>query len=78
MMFLLLNKTSFLQFQIVQSNAQTPTRIRAAVLGSTPPNQLLNKLEMLVGGELLKDTCTVRHNNLASGYMRKTYWSHSS
>ena len=61
------------QFQIVESNAAIPTLIHAAILGSTPPNQLPNRLDMLVGGDTLKTTCIFRHNNLVSGHVRKRY-----
>jgi hypothetical protein len=54
----LLNTTSFRQFQIVQTKAQTPTWIRSFVFLSIPFNQLPNRLVMFMGGGILKVKCT--------------------
>ena len=50
----LLKTISFLQIQIAQTKAQAPMRIRAFVFLSTPVSQFVNKLSILVGGEILK------------------------
>ena len=49
----LLKITSFRQFQIAHTKAQTPIRILAFVVLSTPCNQLPNILVTLVGGLML-------------------------
>jgi hypothetical protein len=46
----LLNTTSFRQFQIVQTKAQTPTRIRSFIFLSIPFNQLPNRLVIFRDG----------------------------
>jgi hypothetical protein len=62
----LLNTTSFWQFQIPQTKAQTPTRIRAFVPLSTPLSQFPNKLLTLEGGGMLKVKCTTRQTRHAN------------
>jgi hypothetical protein len=51
---LLLKTTSLRQFQIVQTKAQTPTRIRSFVFLSILFNQLSKRLVILLGGGILK------------------------
>ena len=50
----LLKITSFRQFQIAHTKAQTPIRILAFVFLSTPLSQFPNILDTLAGGVILK------------------------
>jgi hypothetical protein len=54
----LLNTTSFRQFQIIQTKAQTPTQICSFVFLSIPFNQLPNRLVIFMGGSTLNVKCT--------------------
>jgi hypothetical protein len=50
---------SFQTCQITQIIAQTPTLMLAFSAFTIPFNQFPNRFEMLVGGVILKDICTI-------------------
>ena len=67
----LLKTKSFLQFQMVHSKAQTPTRICLTKLGSILLSHVPNKALTEYGGLMLKAMWTVCQSTLASGQSKK-------